>query len=246
MSTENPEESKPQKIIYRTHLHEGYWYDLAKKIIDDSETNINQSAEKFEKLILWFWGVYTSIVGLGAGGFTVFLGKNISTGTLVGLIIPSVILLLAYWLTTAASTSAILEFEHRSPDSIRDAFLDGLKRKTFFFKTAKAFAFLACLAIPVTIYLANRISNGNFEVLRTETNNSQKILTISGYIPEKGKYEFSFPANPEFPKIQAETESGHFVEKISLPASESQVLIRLWWKESDTRGLSVEKTIELK
>lgn len=121
-----PAEEKPK---YRSHLHEGYWFDVGKRLIDDSEVNINNSAEKFEKLILWFWGVYTSIVGLGAGGFTVFLGKSISIGTLIGLIIPSVILLIAYWLTTAASTSAIVSFEHRSPDSIREAFMDGLKEK---------------------------------------------------------------------------------------------------------------------
>jgi hypothetical protein len=63
----------------------------------------------------------------------------------MGLVLPSVILLIAYWLTTAASTSAMVEFEHRSPDSIREAFMDGLKTKGRFYTLARLFAFLACL-----------------------------------------------------------------------------------------------------
>lgn len=238
-----PVEQKPK---YRSHLHEGYWFDLGKKLVDEAETNINASSEKFEKLILWFWGVYTSIVGLGAGGFTIILGKSISILTLAGLVLPSVILLVAYWLTTAASTSAIVEFEHRSPDSIRDAFMDGMKIKGRFYNLARIFAFIACLAIPLTIFLANRIQSGDFEILRIKSENGIHTISVSGLVPKGSSYELTVIAdNKIYPPIKAKTDTGHFVESIQMESIEKKVKIRLWWTESDDRGYSKEKVVEL-
>ncbi|MCB1176481.1 MAG: hypothetical protein KDK36_02775 [Leptospiraceae bacterium] len=238
-----PEENK---ILYRSHLHEGYWFDLAKKIMDESEDNINNSAKNFEKLILWVWGVYTSIVGLGAGGFTAFLGKSISTLTLVGLILPSVILLLAYWLTTAASSSAIVEFEHRSPDSIRDAFLDGLKEKMFYYKSAKLAALIACFLIPLTIYIANRVPSGSLEILSQKKNGDRIDLMVSGMVPESKDFTLSIKEPVGYTPITKKTDSGHFAEKISIPSESSKVTIQLFWKDSEDKGQFIEKAVELK
>ncbi|MBK6607415.1 MAG: hypothetical protein IPL26_06570 [Leptospiraceae bacterium] len=237
-----PAEEKPK---YRSHLHEDYWFDVGKRLIDDSEVNINNSAEKFEKLILWFWGVYTSIVGLGAGGFTVFLGKSISIGTLIGLIIPSVILLIAYWLTTAASTSAIVSFEHRSPDSIREAFMDGLKEKGRYYNLARIFAFLACLFIPLTIFLANRVQSGDFEVLRINSAGDNYDISLSGIVPKGSKYELSIFSEKKTISRKGETDTGHFAEDITIPTGNKSVKARLWWTESEGKGASREKTVEL-
>lgn len=237
--------SQEEKPKYRSHLHEGYWFDVGKRLVDDSEVNINNSAEKFEKLILWFWGIYTSIVGLGAGGFTVFLGKSISIGTLVGMILPSVILLIAYWLTTAASTSAIVSFEHRSPDSIREAFMDGLKEKGRYYNLARIFAFLACLVIPMTIFIANRVQSGDFEVLRVKSAGDNYNISLSGNVPKGSRYELSIFSEGKTISLKGETDNGHFVEEISIPASNKSVQIRLWWSESEGRGASRDKTIEL-
>jgi hypothetical protein len=245
--TENEEMKIEEKPKYRSHLHEGYWFDLAKRLVDESETSINASSEKFEKLILWFWGVYTSIVGLGAGGFTVFLGKSISTLTLIGLILPSVILLIAYWLTTAASTSTIVEFEHRSPDSIRYAFMEGLKVKGRFYNLARIFAFLACLSIPFTIFLANRISSGDFEVIRKKSEASVHVLSFSGLVPKNAYYTLSILLTEKtLLTVDGSTETGHFTEEIKFETSEPKIKARLWWTESDDKGYSKEKVIELK
>jgi hypothetical protein len=237
--------SQEEKPKYRSHLHEGYWFDVGKRLVDDSEANINNSADKFEKLILWFWGIYTSIVGVGAGGFTVFLGKSISVGTLVGMILPSVILLIAYWLTTAASTSAIVAFEHRSPDSIREAFMDGLKEKGRFYNLARLFAFLACLFIPMTIFLANRVQSGDFEVLRVRANGSISNITVSGIIPKGSSYELTFNTIEQPILRNGNTDTGHFAEDVSIPSVNKSVKIRLWWSESDGKGSSREKIFEV-
>ncbi|MDX1958346.1 MAG: hypothetical protein SFU98_07220 [Leptospiraceae bacterium] len=237
--------SQEEKPKYRSHLHEGYWFEVGKRLVDNSELNINTSAEKFEKLILWFWGVYTSIVGLGAGGFTIFLGKSISIITLVGMILPSVILLIAYWLTTAASTSAIVSFEHRSPDSIREAFMEGLREKGRYYNLARIFAFLACLFIPVTIFLANRVQSGDFEVLRIKSSLEQYSITLSGIVPKSSRYEVSIFAEDKTISRKGETDTGHFVEEILIPMENKSVKIRLWWTESDGKGATKEKEIEL-
>ena len=61
---ESKEINTEEKPKFRSHLNEGYWFDVGKRLVDGAETNLNTSAEKFEKLILWFWGIYTTIVGL--------------------------------------------------------------------------------------------------------------------------------------------------------------------------------------
>jgi hypothetical protein len=242
---ESKEINTEEKPKFRSHLNEGYWFDVGKRLVDGAETNLNTSAEKFEKLILWFWGIYTTIVGLGAGGFTVFAGKSISIGTLMGLVLPSVILLIAYWLTTAASTSAMVEFEHRSPDSIREAFMDGLKTKGRFYTLARLFAFLACLAIPLTIFLANRTQSGDFEVLNTEANGDSVILMISGFVPKKSQFELTIHLKENTILQKGDTDTGHFAIEVPVPITSKSATIRLWWNESDGRGASREKVVEI-
>lgn len=226
-----------------SQINEGYWIELEKEYLDRVEDNINLTTEKFQKLIIGLWGFYTAVVGIGSGFYTSFLGRSISSRTLLGLILPSVLLLLAYWLTTSSEKFSILE--DWSSNEIRSKFYLRIKDKKKFLDLARFLLLISCLVIPITVFFANKTTLHDFEVKRSKKDGDTYTFFISGSIPQGSSYEISLPEMDGNILEKGKADNGMFSEEVSVMTKNKTLIIRLWWKELEGRGSTVERTIQI-
>jgi hypothetical protein len=237
----------PEQPEYSSLLHDGFWYDKAKELVDKAPDNINESAGKFETLVLWLWGIYTTIVGLGAGGLTVFAGMQISNLTLAGLISPSLVLLVSYWLTTAAKTTAIVKFEHRSPEDIRNKYNQAIEVKSRYYKLARLTTLLACALIPVTIFIGNKVKSADSELFVAYEKSKEGIeLSITGNFPEKTKLNLLIKRPDKKELYLLDLPKGNLNRSFTLPSFTGIVEVSATWKESEEREHKLIKKLEIK
>ena len=186
-------QDKPNKP--KPTISDSYWFDVSKDLVDKAPDRINTSAASFEKLILWLWGIYTPVIGLGTTSLTIFSKVDYSKLTISLLVIPSFFLLIAYWMATKAQSSFLMEFEPRSPDSIRDAFMFSLKEKGKYYKYSQLLALVSCAFIPMAILLSNISKEDKVELFIELNKETPNRVEISGRFP--GKQEVNLLINSD-------------------------------------------------
>ncbi len=149
------EEEVTKRKKPRPLLDDLYWFEVAKEMVDKAPERLNESAERFEKLILWLWGIYTPIIGLGTVGFSLLPKVTFTNGVLTFLLSPCVILLVAYFFATKAKSSERAGFKQGNIGEIKKAYFLSLKTKRKWYTISQFTALLACVMIPFAIGLAN-------------------------------------------------------------------------------------------
>lgn len=182
--------NKPKPLI-----NDFYWFEISKDLVDKAPDRINDSSQRFEKLILWLWGTYTPIIGLGSGGLALLNKVDYSKFTISLLLMPCFVLLIAYWLATKAQSSFRMEFEPRSPDSIRDAYMFSLQEKGRYYRWSQLLTLAACAFVPLAILLSNISKEDKVEVSIELNKEIPNQIEISGKIP--GKQEVDILINSE-------------------------------------------------
>lgn len=186
--------NKPIKV--KPLINDAYWFQVAKNLVDDSYNQINRSAERFEKLILWLWGIYTPLVGLGASGVHLLSRVNYNLFSIILLVVPSIVLLFAYWFTTKASSSVLMKIkDHRSPEMIKEAFNDSLKKKGFDYLIAQILAGIACALIPIAL-LVSHIQMKQEIQFSAKLDESKRYVMVNGFFPDKEKVRISINRQP--------------------------------------------------
>src|SRR3954447_6229615 len=92
-------------------INDQYWFDLSKTLADAASTVRNDAATKLQNMVIWFWGVYTTAVTVGT-----ITSKSLPHYVYALLAAPSMILILAYWMTVRAQMPAEMRFDPRIPD----------------------------------------------------------------------------------------------------------------------------------
>lgn len=186
--SEQATEQNESTILYKPLVHEGYWFEKGKQYIDDSFKNITTTSEKLEKFILWLWGIYTSIIGLGAGGLTAFAKVDIHWMGILAFLTPSILLLFAYWKATVSTSIVPEKFDPRSADEIKQAYKNTIQTKTNHIKVSKFFVITSCFLIPVLIFSATLLTKESkieFQTYKVEIPDQlDKVkITINGDFP---------------------------------------------------------------
>lgn len=180
MENEEPiKKEKPKPLI-----NDFYWFEVAKDLIDKAPEHINDSADKFKDLILWLWGIYTPIIGLGSSALSLFSKTSYSTTAIGLLVLPSIVLLFAYWAATKARSSANVKFEPRSPEDIERAYFEGLKEKNKYYRLSQILAGISCALIPIAIMTAN-VSKS--DEIKFKTAVAEKSILVSGKFPNQNQ-----------------------------------------------------------
>ena len=164
-------------------INDEYWINYAKKSIDDSITVNNNASEKLQKLVFWFWTVYTTYFAIGttadlidAPPWTIFLMSS-----------PIITLIITYGLCDWVQAPVSVTFDPRIPYEIRIAYTKTVTIKQQRFNLALAGAALSALLLALSLFMYNisgKISSYNLDVAY---NKEAKTLFISG----------NFPANTE-------------------------------------------------
>src|SRR6266568_2507572 len=134
-------------------IDDQYWFNLSKTLVDASTKARDDAAAKLQTTITWFWTVYTAAVTISVGAG--LPAKRFPPAVFVLLALPSVILIVAYWMTVRAQMPVDLEFDPRSPDDIQRAYNSGLGKKERALSLALFFSFLAALALGAALVTAS-------------------------------------------------------------------------------------------
>jgi hypothetical protein len=160
-------------------IDDEYWINYAKKSIDDSITVNNNSSEKLQKLVFWFWTVYTTYFAIGttinlidAPPWTIFLMSS-----------PIITLIITYGLCDWVQTPVSVTFDPRIPYEIRIAYTKTVTVKQKRFSIALGGAALSALLLALSLFMYNvsgKISSYNLDVTY---NKEAASLFISGVFP---------------------------------------------------------------
>jgi hypothetical protein len=167
----------PQPANIIPTIDDKYWFDLSKKYADETAGVRIKAAEKLQTTIGWFWTVYTTAIAI-----TAIASKNLSPESIALLAAPSVVLILAYWMTVRAQMPASARFDPRSPDDIRNAFQAAEKSRRRALSLALAFSLLSAIALAIALY-----------TLGTEKERPAETLpTVADFMAEQSVIERPF------------------------------------------------------
>jgi hypothetical protein len=160
-------------------IDDEYWINYAKKSIDDSITVNNNSSEKLQKLVFWFWTVYTTYFAIGttinlidAPPWTIFLMSS-----------PIITLIITYGLCDWVQTPVSVTFDPRIPYEIRIAYTKTVTVKQKRFSIALGGAALSALLLALSLFMYNISGKTGSYNLDVTYNKEAASLFISGVFP---------------------------------------------------------------
>lgn len=175
-----------QEPEFLPQINGGFWYGIAKELSSNLPEKIDSMSERLEKFILWLWGVYTPIIGIGSTGL-VLLGKTLPVWyASIVILAPCISLIFAYYYIVRAREVVVDKYNPDSPEKIKE-FYDNIcvqKRKNYSI-AHKITTFTCAILIPFGLLLANVKNNPNSiefysEVTTSKDNKKLVTLYVSG------------------------------------------------------------------
>ena len=158
-----------------------YWLAYSKKTIENTIVSINDAASKLEKMILWFWGIYTA-------SFTIGITINLISAPFPVLILlasPIVSLILTYWLCNWAQLPVISMFSPQIPEEIKHSFNRAARIKNRRLKVTLLSTFFSALLLSLALFsLAFVKKKENLQVNFAYEKTINKVI-IDGIFPKK-------------------------------------------------------------
>jgi hypothetical protein len=133
----------------RPAIDDGFWFDLSKTLIIDAAARQTEAAARVQNLVGWLWTVYTATVAAGS------LFGNLSSSEMGTLVVPAILLIIAYASTVKAQIPLIVAFDPRSPDDIEEAYDITTRTRSRWLSMASVLAALAtAVMIAVLVFLS--------------------------------------------------------------------------------------------
>ena len=249
------EPTEPKKEPERLNLqNKTYWINTYQKtLLDANHENINQSAEKLEKLILWLWGIYSPIVGIGTGFIQYYISLPFDLPSYVILFSPIILLIFAYYYTTKAQSGESIETDIDSLRKMREHYFSSSRQKNRDIKITRIFVGLSCFLIPVALlYAARQIHKPKpeyrFESLAKSIDKTKTRVSINGVFPKETKVVFYFDLDPE---KREETVSfktlttGSIQTFIDLNFEGKTLKVRAEWEETKDKSKAISQIIQV-
>jgi hypothetical protein len=145
-------------------VNDEFWLKYAKDSIENSIKSRDEGAAKLEKMVLWFWGLYTA-------SFTIGVSINLIKAPLFVLILlalPIVLLILTYWFCVFAQLPVMGGFKSQKgydptiPFEIKEAYNAGLKVKNSRLKEALFSTLLSALILGFALFSLSFVKKKKF------------------------------------------------------------------------------------
>lgn len=133
-------------------LDDQYWFNLSETLANKALDARDQAAAKLQNLVLWLWGIYTSLAAVGFA----LAGKNLSPLHTALIVIASVCLIVVYWATVWVQMPKLVAFDPRSPDEIREkAYVENLLAKHVRLRITLFLALVASILVATALAVAS-------------------------------------------------------------------------------------------
>ncbi len=222
-------------------INDEYWLQYAKQSVENSITARNDGAAKLEKMVLWFWSLYTAT-------FTIGVSINIldaPSWVMTLLASPIVMLILTYWLCIWAQLPVTATYDPRIPYEIKEGYNHGLKVKNNRFHFALSLTFVSALLLAIALFSLSFVKKKENYNLNAFYNDSKTCVVISGTMPKNtvvvtnldsldsknNKTEF-------FTNTYMVQDNGILNLNVPVKKVNSDIIISVLWKENKTeRGI---------
>lgn len=221
-------------------INDEYWLNYGKQGVINSVTARNEGASKLEKMVLWFWGLYTA-------SFTIGVSINLidaPTWVLGFLGLPIITLIITYWLCVWTQLPIVSTFDPRIPYEIKLGYNRTLKEKNFRFKLALGGTLFSSIILAFALFSLSFVDKKDTTKFSSFISESKDILVVSGTFPKstlltttvdslgEKKQKIQFYSNTY--KVQ---DNGIFNLNVPLKIIPKTIIVSTTWKEgSNERG----------
>jgi hypothetical protein len=160
-------------------INDEYWLNYGKQGIINSVTARNEGASKLEKMVLWFWGLYTA-------SFTIGVSINLidaPTWVLGFLGFPIITLIITYWLCVWTQLPIVSTFDPRIPYEIKLGYNRTLKEKNWRFNLALGGTLVSSIVLAFALFSLSFVNKKETTVVNSFIT-ANKELAVSGAFPK--------------------------------------------------------------
>ncbi len=240
--------------IIKPKIDDQFWFDYSLSLIGDAVPKREKAAEVIQKLVLWFWGVYTATATVGFA----LSDKNLSILPTIVIASASASLIAVYWCTAWILMPILVEFDPRSPTEISEAHkltVESLNRRI---KFTVAMSLIAAVLVSLSIILASISRNEatletTFKASIFSMKNGQ-ALAVTANVGQADSvmvhiraFKWDSAMEPERVFPLAPMELGFIQTSIPLTASEIQshkISVEIEWENQ--KGVVVKLSKEVK
>jgi len=216
-------------------INDEYWLNYGKQGVINSVTARNEGASKLEKMVLWFWGLYTA-------SFTIGVSINLieaPTWVLGFLGLPIITLIITYWLCIWTQLPIVSTFDPRIPFEIKLGYNRTVKEKNFRFNMALGGTLISSIVLAFALFSLSFVDKKATCSVTSFISDSKELLVISGNFPKttlitttldslnENKHKVQFYSN--IYKVQ---ENGVFNLNVPLKSIPKTIIISTTWKEN--------------
>jgi hypothetical protein len=221
-------------------INDEYWLNYGKQGVINSVAARNEGASKLEKMVLWFWGLYTI-------SFTIGVTINLIDAPIwvLGLLgLPIITLIITYWLCVWTQLPTESTFDPRIPYEIKLGYNRTLKEKNFRFKLALGGTLFSSIILAFALFSLSFFDKKDTTTFSSFISESKDNLVVSGTFPKstllttnidslgEKKQKIQFYSNTY--QVQG---NGVFNLNVPLKIIPKTIIVSTTWKEgSNERG----------
>lgn len=161
-------------------INDKYWLDYAKQSVINSIKARNEGAAKLQKMVLWFWGLYTT-------SFTIGISINLIDAplwVLVFLGLPVITLIITYWLCVWTQLPIESTFDPRIPFEIKLGYNRSVTEKNRRFKFALAGTLISSIILASALFSLSFVKKKSNNTLSAHINENKDQLIVTGTFPK--------------------------------------------------------------
>ena len=233
----------------RPKIDDAYWFDYSENLINQHLQSRNEAADKLQNLVLWLWGIYTTLSSVGFA----LSEKDISTDTKILIACGSAALIIVYWLTVWAQMPVLLKFDPRSPTQIKKAYVKSVTTKSrrlnitiFFSLIASIMVIWALMAASTSVAVTNFVPVFSSAISPVDT--GATALAVNAKIGDATKVTLTVePVTPKTPHvfryILLPTKEGSIQCSVAIKQVIKEARVSLEWQTKDAMKIRLTQSV---
>jgi hypothetical protein len=241
----------PAVSACKPKVDDQFWFDLSVELVGKSQSRQEETASKFQALVLWLWGVYTSYAALGPA----LAAKALPTWVIAMTAVASASLIAVYWATVWVQSPVAASFDPRSAEDIRASLDDVLvvRQRRLNWTTAASVAAAALVSLAVVLISTvkeEKPVGPSLDAVLIQSS-SGKAVALSAQVNAKGECRISL--RPEAPgrkaapidRLVLPTSSGLIQTGFDLDPDVTDVSVSMQWTGPDGLIWSLSRALHL-
>lgn len=240
-------------------IDDQFWFDRSSEMVKGSIDRFDKWADRIKDVILWAIPLYTA-----SSIFTVEYKKISEWWIIIILVIPYFFLFFAYLDSQLTQKPFPVEFDYRSPDQIKGAYIKSYNEKLSGMKALSILSIISIVSLSIALITAFVIKNSQKERPKedvyvsgiVEKRKNKNLLVLTSKFPKQSLLRIqiaqqfydssqrkSIVKDSSFPILNSQ--SGILQQNLEIDTNISVLTYRVTWNDTDYTK-SLQKAFNLK